>query len=62
MTQEQKQTIKHAINDLTQLADELQAEYDNKSDTWQDSDAGVAASDTIDSLLSAIDSLEECQS
>lgn len=69
MSKAQKQTLTRADNiisdilgQLEEVRDDWQGIYDERSEKWQESDAGEAALSNIEYLDSAIDSLGEALS
>lgn len=64
MNAEQKRRLKDALEELAKLqqevqdvADELQGEYDDKSEKWQEGEAGQAMADQIEAIAGAADSI-----
>lgn len=50
---------KNAVEDLVS---DLQAEWDERSEKWQDSDKGTEAQDKIDELANVADYIDEAMS
>lgn len=45
------------VDDLREIQETAQDTYDNKSERWQESDAGVSETERIDAIEQAIDSI-----
>ena len=53
--------LEKIVADLYELRDARQEVYDNRSETWQESEKGEAWNASLDSLQCAIDALEEIE-
>ncbi len=57
MTEAQKRALAIIRDNLTTFQTKLQEDYDKKSESWQDSDAGCDTQAAIDDIESALDIL-----
>jgi ribosome recycling factor len=54
--------IEEAKADIEALRDDMQNEYDDKSERWQEGEAGQAASEELDTINAIADSIENTES
>ena len=52
-------TLDQAKSDLESLLSEEQKDFDNRSEKWQEGEAGQEAQEKLDALQTAIDSLDD---
>lgn len=58
MTSAQTKKVETIRENLIEIQEKLQEQFDSKSEKWQESDAGEKASEEIEQLGDAIDALE----
>ena len=52
------ESISYAISDLEALVEELQEQFDNRSEGWQESEKGETAQSNLDALQEYLDELQ----
>lgn len=60
-TELSKLDVQSHVDDVTDIAGDLQAEFDDKSERWQEGGAGQAAEATLDKVVAVQTALETLQ-